>query len=242
MDLRIADALVAEHGAQHVLDTLAPFVTAKRQQRIDAVLDGRMASVHVAVEAPSDPHNAAAIVRSCEAMGALGVHVVAAEGRALHAPATTTGAFRWVHTHHHDSLDAFLAHAREAGLRVAGACMDGEVPLGRIPLDAPLCLLLGNENRGLSHTARAACDLLYHVPMVGMTESLNLSVTAAVSLFDVMRRKRQAGQTGDLDPDARTRLRASYFAMSVDPRQLHARFGLPPGTPLTRFGEVAGER
>lgn len=226
MDLSIADALVAEHGADGIIEELTPFITEARRQRIEEVLSGRMASVSVAVESPNDPHNAAAIVRSCEAMGALGVHVIAAEGRALHAPGTTTGAYRWVRTRHHADLEAFLAEARTAGMRVAGACMDGSVPVGRIPVDAPLCLLLGNECRGLSAAAREACDLLFHVPMVGMTESLNLSVTAAVSLYEVMRRKRAEGITGDLPASVCHGLRASYYAMSVDARMLQARFGI----------------
>lgn len=218
MDLQAAEALVDAHGAERVASALQPYLTEARRARIEAVLDGRMQSVQVAIEAPSDPHNAAAVVRTCEALGALSVHVIAAEARALHARAVTQGSFHWVRTHHHARLDEFVAEARAGGLRLYGACMDGSVPVTRLPVDEPLCLLFGNEQRGLSAAARRACDGLFHVPMVGMSESLNLSVAASISLFEVLRRKRATGPGSDLDAGQRTRLRACYYLGSVDPR------------------------
>lgn len=217
MDLDAAEALVAEQGAERVTAALQPYLTEARRARIEAVLDGRMGSVHVAIEAPSDPHNAAAVVRTCEALGVLDVHVIAAEARALHARAVTQGSFHWVRTHEHARLEPFVAWAR-GRVRLYGACMDGAEPVTRLPVDEPLCLVLGNEQRGLSPAARRACDALFHVPMVGMSESLNLSVAAAISLFEVLRRKRAAGPHGDLDPAARASLRACYYLGSVDPR------------------------
>ncbi len=229
MDLHAAEALVTEHGAERVTQALSPYVTEARRARIESVLDGRMDSVHVAVEAPSDPHNAAAVVRSCEAMGALGVHVIAAEARALHARATTQGSFHWVQTHHHGDLEGFLAQMRRRGTKLYGAAMDGSESVMRLPVDEPLCLVFGNEQRGLSARAREACDALFHVPMVGMSESLNLSVCAAVSLYEVMRRKRADGRAGDLDEQQRDMLRACYYAGSVDPRMLSGMFGARVG-------------
>lgn len=225
MDLRAARALVTEHGAQRVTQALAPFVTDARQRRIESVLAGRMGSVHIGVEAPSDPHNAAAVVRSAEAMGALGVHVIAAQGRALHARATTQGSFHWVQTHHHGDLAGFLAEIRRHGMRLYGGAMDGSVPVTRLAVDEPFCLLFGNEHRGLSPAARQACDVLFHVPMVGMSESLNLSVCAAISLYEVMRRRRQQGPLGDLDAEQRATLRACYYVGSVDERLVRGLFG-----------------
>ena len=226
MDLATAEALVHEHGAERVTEALGPYLTEARRARIEAVLAGRMGSVHVAIEAPSDPHNAAAVVRTSEALGAMDVHVIAAEARALHARAVTQGSFHWVRTHHHGRFDEFLALARTRGpLRLFGACMDGTVPLTRLPVDEPLCLLFGNEQRGLSATARRACDALFHVPMVGMSESLNLSVAAAISLFEVMRRKREGRGAGDLDAAQRSSLRACYYLGCVDPRLVQGLFG-----------------
>ena len=227
MDLHVCEAIVAEYGAEHVIGRLGSYLTEARRALIERVLDRRFASVEVAVENPTDPHNAAAIVRTCEALGALGMHVISAVDRALQAPKTTTGSYRWVQTHHHDHLDGFLAHVRGRGLKVAGAAMDGSIPVTRLPVDEPLVMLLGNEQRGLSAAARQACDYTFHVPMVGMSESLNLSVTAAIALYEVLGRKRGPDVRGDLQGEQRLDLRAAYYAMSVDRRMLSAMFGLP---------------
>ena len=128
---------------------------------------------------------------------------------------------------HRDAVHTGLAEdpLPGLGLRLHGAAMDGSVPVTRLGVDEPLCLLLGNEQRGLSKAARGACSTLFHVPMVGMSESLNLSVTAAISLFEVLRRKRESGSLGDLDQAGRARLRACYYAVGVDDRLVHALFG-----------------
>ncbi|MCP4475201.1 MAG: RNA methyltransferase [Gammaproteobacteria bacterium] len=208
-------------GYETLSAKLAPYLTAARKEKIEMLLPKRLNSIHLAVEAPSDPHNAAAVVRSCEALGVMNAHVIEAEGRALHAKRTTQGAFHWIHTHHHNAFEQFLQQLkhRQSTIVLAGATMDGDQPLSQLPLEQPLCLLFGNENRGLSPQARQACDLIYHIPMFGMSESLNLSVSAAISLYDVTTRKRQQlQQSGDLTADEIAQLRLHYYANSLEKR------------------------
>ncbi|MEM6290390.1 MAG: RNA methyltransferase [Myxococcota bacterium] len=217
MDDRTFARLTAAHAPAHIAETLRPYITQPRQEKIEALLDGRLPTIRVAMESPSDPHNAAAVVRTAEAFGVLGVHVIATEGRALHAKSTTQGSYRWVRTHHHGTLDAFLGHASMNGVAIYGAWMDAEHTLGELPVNRPMCLLFGNENRGLSEQARKACTAGFRIPMVGMSESLNLSVSAAVSMYDVTSRHRAAGAVG-LDEGARAELQARHYLDSVDDR------------------------
>ena len=68
---------------------------------------------------------------------------------------------------------------------LAGAALnDSPVSMQAVPIDKPLCLLIGNEQRGLSREAMDACQLCYRIPMAGMSQSFNLSVAAAISLYD----------------------------------------------------------
>ncbi len=233
MDRAELDRLIARHGPDGVVRTLGRYVSEHRRHRIEAVLDGRMQGVQVALESPSDPHNAAAVVRTAEALGALEVHVIGAPPGALHARSTTQGAYHWVTTRHHATLESFLREVRARGVLLAGADMDGPSTLGELPVDRPLCLLLGNEQRGLSPQARTACDVLFRIPMYGMSQSLNLSVSAAISLYDVLERRRASGQQGDLDPEARARLRARYYLRALDDRLIRGLLGAeqPQGTP-----------
>jgi tRNA (guanosine-2'-O-)-methyltransferase len=187
-----------------------------------------MSGLHVAVEHPEDPHNAAAIVRSAEAFGVMHVHVVDAPSGALHAPSTTQGAFCWVHTHHHASFPELLAQTRDRGICLAGAVMEGELSVDALPADRPLCVLFGNEGTGLSDAALAACELTFRIPMVGMSESLNLSVSAAITLYTGTRARRTRMQCeGDLDEAALCYERARYYARSVELRMLEGLLASP---------------
>lgn len=218
-------AIVDRLDPEEVVRVLDPYLTERRKARIESMIAGRLASVRVAIEAPSDPHNAAAVVRTAEALGVGAVHLVAAEGRALEARKTTQGAHHWVEIHDHDDLEGFLAACRRAGVRPYGADMAAPRTLADLPVDAPLCIVVGNESRGLSDRARAAMET-FSIPMVGLSQSLNLSVSAAIVLFDVTRRRRAVlGRAGDLSAGERARLRAYAYARSVDLRMLEGLFG-----------------
>lgn len=219
------DKVIDRVGAENVLRTLSPFLTDARKARIDEVLAGRLESVRIAFEHPEDPHNAAAVVRTAEALGGMHVHVVDAPDGALNAPETTQGAYCWVHTHHHARLEDFLAETRRAEVCVAGAMMDGALSLHELPRDRPLCLLFGNEGVGLSPEAKAACDVTFRIPMVGMSESMNLSVAAALALYATTGARREhLGRLGDLEGERLAYERARYFARSVERRLLDAVF------------------
>jgi tRNA (guanosine-2'-O-)-methyltransferase len=120
-------------------------------------------------------------------------------------------------------LGSLLEQVRERGVRVYGASMDAPCAVEELPVDAPFCLLFGNEATGLSPAARAACERSFRIPMVGMSESLNLSVSAAIAMYVTSAaRRRFLGRASDLDAEAALRETARYFARSVDLRLLQA--------------------
>ncbi len=230
--------LLQHHSAEAIIAKLAPFVGNARKQRIDDVLSCRINSVQIAIENPADIHNALAIVRTAEALGINHIHIINPENRATSARGITQGANFWTHTHYHENLSECFAHARQLptqylaqteqqqALCLAGAFLRTATTLAEIPIDKPLCLIFGNEERGLSEAAQQTCDMLYKIPMYGMTESFNLSVSAGISLHDVLRRRRELlGQTGDLKPEALLHERALYYMHSVSERLLQGVLG-----------------
>ena len=192
---KMAHSLHPQHDdlacpATTVIKRLEPYITAKRQQRIKYCLQHRLSDIHLAMESTADIHNAMAAVRSAEAFGIVHIHIVTPEGDAKSIRRLTRGAHHWVKLHTHEQFDDFKNYLRQQQLHCAGAVLGGETALNQLPLTQPLCLLLGNEQRGLSTEARLACDTRYQIPMHGMSESFNLSVAAAISLYDVTQRKR----------------------------------------------------
>lgn len=231
MDTAEFAAAIATQGAARVAERLAPFLTEARRARIEAVLRARVGSLHVAIEDPQDPHNAAAVVRSAEALGAGAVHVVGGRASGLLSRRVTRGTFYWADVRHHAAWEAFHG-GLPAGMVLAGACVDGPtVDLAQVPIDRPLCLLFGNEQSGLSARARAACDLQFRIPMTGMAESLNLSVAAGIALFALLERRRALlGGAGDLPEAELLEQRARWYAKAVDPRLARRALGLPAET------------
>jgi tRNA (guanosine-2'-O-)-methyltransferase len=239
------ERLARHYGATTMVERLRPFVSERRQARIEAVLSARLRGVEVAIENPYDPHNAAAVVRSAEALGIWAVHVIAASSRILRAEATTTGTHNWIDTRQHAGLDEFLAEfsQRRDGMLLAGACVDATHMLDELPIDGPICLLFGNEHAGLSAAAQAACTLRFRIPIFGFAESYNLSVAAALSLYSQTTRRRaalgavgaagEAGRPGegssprlgDLDDETAELERARWYLRSIDER--HARLLFP---------------
>ncbi len=206
---RIARA--ERHDPEEVIRLLEPLVLERRRERLAAVIEQRLATVQVVFDAPHDPHNGAAVVRSCEAFGVQFVHVVERSEAFLAAPSVARGAEKWVDLRRWKSAADAIAALREAELELVGAHPDGELlpsDLARIPR---LALVLGNEHDGIAADLAAACTRRVRVPMRGFVESLNVSVSAAILLAQAT-----VGRTGDLPPEDRRRLYARGLYFSVD--------------------------
>ena len=177
---------------------MGQFISAGRKARVRAALEHRLGSVVTVVEAVHRRHNTSAILRSCEAFGVHEVHMVTGPFRP--AKGAARGAERWLDLRLHagigDSLDAL--HARGFRIVVADLQEDAHTP-DDVPVDGPLAVVFGNELAGVSADARARADGAIIVPMMGLTESLNVSVAAACILQRVTTRRRQhIGRMGDL--------------------------------------------
>lgn len=171
--------------------------TSRRQARIRDVLSRRQKRLTVVLEDVHDPHNASAVLRSCDGVGILDVHLVYVHEeppRRSFARTTSASAAKWVRLHFHDSIDACYAALREQGFRIYATALGQEsVELYDVDFTQPTALVFGNEHRGVSPGAIAGADATLFIPMQGMVESLNISVACAVSLYEAMRQRLAAG-------------------------------------------------
>ncbi len=171
----------------------------ERWDRIQAVLARRLGAVRAVVENLHHPHNTSALLRTCDALGVQHVHAVEAAEDFVFSRRITLGAHKWLTLHRHDTFAACVAQLRESGFRVYAAMLHPDaVPLEELPLDRPIALVFGNEKAGVSPETQALCDGAYTIPMAGFSQSLNISVAAAVSLYSVCRRVREERPDGGL--------------------------------------------
>ncbi|MDQ2682693.1 MAG: RNA methyltransferase [Chloroflexota bacterium] len=163
-----------------------------------SVLRKRQPDLTVVLENVHDPHNIGAVLRSCDAVGTLTVHTVyTIEERPTRAYARSTSgsASKWIDVVHHNSIAECYAALRAAGLTVLVAALtESAQDLYESDLTGPVAVVFGNEQRGASEEAIAQADGALYIPMMGMVESLNISVACAVTLFEALRQRLAQGR------------------------------------------------
>lgn len=176
-----------------LLAHLEGFITAGRKARFLQVLANRTRYLTVALEDVYQLHNASAVIRSCDVFGIQQAHLI--EGRFGHRldKNIAMGAQRWVDIHRHSSSRGCMQHLRERGYRIiATTPREDSMPLEDFVLDGPTALFFGTEKEGLSPEVLEQSDGALYIPMFGFTESLNISVAAAIILQDLSTRLRQS--------------------------------------------------
>ena len=193
-----------------VVELLEPLVLDRRAQRLRDVINQRLSSVQVVFDAPHDPHNGAAVLRSCEAFGVQFVHVIERLERFLAAPTVSKGSEKWVDLRHWSNVGDVVKSLQNEGLELVAADPDGELAPHDLASIPRLAVVLGNERDGIAAELAAACTRRVRVPMRGFMESLNVSVSAAILLAQAT-----IGRKGDLSPEDRLRLyaRGLYFTV-----------------------------
>jgi tRNA (guanosine-2'-O-)-methyltransferase len=186
--------------------------TTRRQQRIAEVLRRRQPDLTVVLENVHDSHNVSSVLRSCDAVGVLRVHLVYSLEEVPQRPfarTTSASAAKWIEAVRHASIDdCYRTLRQEEFAIIATALTPGALELHDVDLRRPTALVFGNEMRGLSDEAVAKADGHLTIPMLGMVQSLNISVACAVTLYEAMRQRREAGDYANakLSEAERTRL------------------------------------
>jgi 23S rRNA (guanosine2251-2'-O)-methyltransferase len=143
----------------------------------------------------TDPRNLGAVCRSAEGAGATGV-IVPAHGSAVVTPAvarSSAGAVEHLPIGVVTNLARFLDEVKGTELWVHGAVGEGGTSMWDADLGGGIALVLGAEGKGLRPLVRRTCDALVSIPLLGAVESLNVSVAAAVLLYEARRQRRAAG-------------------------------------------------
>lgn len=177
-----------------------------RLQKIQRVLSLRQPTLTVLLEEVHKPHNLSAILRSCDAVGAMEAHAIVPRGGMPTYNATSGSAEKWVPLHTHREVLPTIEVLQQKGYQVLATHLsERAVDYRDVDYTRPTCILLGAEKWGVSEGAARAADQNIIIPMMGMVQSLNVSVAAATILFEAQRQRQVAGM---------------YKAPQVDPQTL----------------------
>lgn len=167
---------------------------ARRYQLLQRVLNQRQPDLTVMMENVHKSHNLSAVLRTCDAVGVFAVHAVSDRGQVKTFRATALGSQKWVRLQVHSTTEEAIGHLKGEGFKVYAAHLsERAVDFREVDFTQPTAVLLGTEKWGVSDRAAALCDQHIVIPMVGMVESLNVSVANAVILFEAQRQRLAAG-------------------------------------------------
>ncbi len=205
---------VTEHLSECVLES--------RLETIDSVIADRTRYVTVVLEDIHKPHNASAVIRSCECLGVQDVHVIENHNVYETKEIVTQGSSDWIDLHRYNRSDAANTEAcfaalRSSGYRIVATTLDNsDCRLQDLPLDSKLAIVFGDEEAGLTKFAINNADIRMTIPMYGFTQSFNLSVSAAITLHQVIQRLRESEIDWHLTEDELLDLRYRWIKQSVN--------------------------
>jgi len=169
-------------------------MTKQRLSKIKRTLRARQLDTMVIVDEVHKPYNLAAIMRTCDAVGVPQIHAVYPKPTIRTSVNAAAGTKRWVNVTTEPSIDKALAKARAQSMLVLGA---HPCPLAidfrEIDYTQPVAIVMGGELNGFSDYTLSQLDHTIKIPMHGMGESLNVSVAAALILFELERQRNQRG-------------------------------------------------
>ncbi len=191
------------------LEFLFGFVTQHKQIRFGEVIRYRTRHLTIVLEDLYQSHNASAVLRTCDCFGIQDVHIIENKNQYTVNPDVALGSSQWLTLHKYsgkeDNTARCLALLKARGYRIAATSPRmKDYVLSELPLDHKTALLFGTELNGLSPTALEMADCSVHIPMVGFTESFNISVSAAICLYDLTSRLHRSAVEWQLSEPEKT--------------------------------------
>jgi tRNA (guanosine-2'-O-)-methyltransferase len=193
-------------------------MTPERLKKLETVLNRRQPDLTILAENLHKPRNFSAVVRTCDAVGIHEVNIVPGEFHPRRHWHTSSGTEKWMCVRTHESMDLATQSLKSDGFQLVAAHLsDRACDFREIDYTAPTALVLGTELFGISKQALKCVDQLIMIPMQGMSQSLNVSVAAALVLYEAQRQRAEAGMydSSRLDRETHRRLRFEWLHPSL---------------------------
>lgn len=204
-----------------IINYLREFATDDRWNKINNVLENRTRYLTVVLEDIYQPHNASAVLRSCDCFGIQDTHIIENKNEFDPNEGVTIGADKWITLHSYseakkNNTQHCYQQLREKGYQIiATTPHEEDVTIDNIALDQKTALVFGAELTGLSDDAMAGADGYAKIPIVGFSESYNISVSAALCLYELSTRLRKKRDDWHLQESEKIDLQLEWLKKSV---------------------------
>ena len=199
-----------------LLEHLETYLTPERKARFDAVLPHRTKHFTVATEDVYQLHNTSAVIRSCDVFGIQEVHIVEERNSKRIDREIAMGSQKWVDLQRFHSVADCIQNVKGNGYQiVATTPHENDQVLADFDINKKSCFFFGRETEGLSQEVLDAADCFLKIPMVGFTESLNISVSAAIILQDVTNKLRKSEVKWQLSEEEQLEKRLDWISKTL---------------------------
>ncbi|MDN3670908.1 RNA methyltransferase [Echinicola jeungdonensis] len=220
-----------EKPDKHLINYLAGYVTDNKKARMEEVLAQRTRYFTLVLEDIYKPHNASAVIRTCDCFGVQDIHIIEKSTSYKINPYVTRGAAQWVKIHKYEervdsnAVDNCFGQLRDQGYRIyATSPFQGSISLDDLEPDSKTALVFGNEHAGVSEEVIEKSDGLVNIPMTGFTESFNISVSASIFLYDLQQKiRKHIPNDYFLSEEEKEELRLEWYKGVVKNVDIHLR-------------------
>lgn len=204
-----------------LINYLLTFISEKRRLRFDEVIAQRIGHLRIVLEDVYQGHNASAVLRSCESFGVQHVHFIENRNHLKISDDVAMGSSNWLSIHRHNASDnntlEALRHLKNLGYKiVATTPHKNDCTIDVLPVDKKLALVFGTEIDGISQDVVDQADEFVKIPMFGFTESFNVSVCAALCMYELTRRIRKQVPDCLLSEEEKLNVYFDWLRNSVD--------------------------
>jgi tRNA (guanosine-2'-O-)-methyltransferase len=209
-----------------LLNYLSGFITESRRKKFGEIVRWRTRYITVVLEDIYQPHNASAVLRSCDCFGIQDVHIIENKNRYEVNPDVALGSSKWLNLIKYNGKDFNTPSAIDAlknnGYRiVATTPHKNDITLQSLNFDnGPIALMFGTEMRGLTPEAIALADEFVKIPMYGFTESFNISVSVALCLFFLSEKLRNSAIGWQLHEEETTDILLDWTRQTIKKSEL----------------------
>lgn len=199
-----------------VLQHLQEYLTPRRKNLFEKVLRQRTNHLTVVAQDVYQLHNTSAIVRSCDVFGIQNIHIIEEKFPRRIDKEIAMGAQKWVNINRYNSSRECISRLREKGYKIVATSPHGDSQmLDDFDVSEPAALFFGTEKEGLSQEILDQADTMIKIPMAGFTESLNISVSAAIILHILTQKMKSSNVKWELSEEEKELIRMEWTKKTI---------------------------
>ncbi|RUA30910.1 MAG: TrmH family RNA methyltransferase [Bacteroidetes bacterium] len=206
--------------SKELRDYLFSFISENKQHLFETIIENRSRHLTVVLENIYQPHNASAVLRSCDLFGVQDVHIIENSNEYTLSDEVAMGSSKWLtlkkyNETENNTIACFDALRKEGYKIVATTPHTNDVLIADLPIGQKTALVFGTELTGLSEVAMENADAFVKIPMYGFTESFNISVSAALSLYQFTENMRKSDVDWTLSEEEKIEIQIAWAMNTI---------------------------